>query len=346
MKTVSSPAWPLVTVAIPCYNASKFLPILLPSILALDYPNLEIIIVDDHSTDNSVEYIEQNFPQIKLVKNPINKAFAAVANQLFWLSTGEYFFLVNQDTLYQSDYLKIAVSVMEKNTQIGAFGGKIYKYDFSKNQPTKIIDTVGQIIYKNRRIVDEGQGIADQGQFEKAGEVFGISGQNPLYRRTALLQSAVPVKGKIQPEIFDEDFYMYKEDVDLAWRLQLFGWKAWYDPSAVAWHGRGTTAIKRQNNLEIFQNRRLLSNFQQYYGIKNRYLLMLKNEFSSQYLRSFPFIFWNDLLYFGYNLAFNPITSFKAYYTLLRQLPSALHKRRYIVKHRRITPSQIAHWFK
>lgn len=345
MLDANSKSWPLVSVVIPCYNAMKFLPICLPSILALDYPNLELIIIDDCSTDNSYQYIQENFKQFQLIKNETNRGFAYTVEKGFWLSKGKYFFMVNQDTVHQPDYLKIAVEVMEKDPKIAAFGGKVYKYDFEVGQPTKIIDTVGQIIYKNRRVVDEGQGQEDHGQFDQAGEVFGVSGQNPLYRREALEQVAIPVPGQEHPEVIDQDFFMYKEDVDLAWRLRLFGWKAWYDPRAVAWHGRGTSAVKREKNAEIVQNRKLLSKFQKYYSIKNRYLAMAKNEFASIYFQHLLRIWWNDLLYFGYNLIFDT-HNLTAYLAALRQMPKIWAKRRWIKANRQIKAWQMKPWFK
>ncbi len=337
--------WPLVSIVIPCYNAMKFLPICLSSILALDYPNLELLIIDDFSTDDSVKYIRENFKQFRLITSKVNHGFAYTVEKGFWETKGKYFFMVNQDTVHQPDYLKVAVEIMEFYPKIGAFGGKVYKYDFDRGRPTNIIDTVGEIIYKNRRVVDEGQGQEDKGQFDQPGEVFGISGQNPLYRREALESVAIPVPGRSHPEVIDQDLFMYKEDVDLAWRLRLFGWKAWYDPRAVAWHGRGTSAVKREKNSEIIENRHLLSKFQKYHSIKNRYLVMAKNEFASIYFAHILQIWWNELLYFGYNLIFDT-RNLTAYLAALRMLPKIWKKRQWITANRRITAREIKPWFK
>lgn len=344
MSQQNQKKWPLVSLFIPCFNGMKFLPISLPSILALDYPNLELVVMDDKSTDQSVEYIQKNFPQFRVIQSPVNRGFATTVNQGFWITTGKYFFMVNQDTVYQPDYLKICVQKLEEDEQIGALCGKVYKYDFDKNLPTKIIDTVGQKLFTNRRVIDEGQGEQDQGQYEKSGEVFGVSGQNPLYRRAALESIAIPIKGREHPEVFDLDFFMYKEDVDVSWRLQLFGWKAWYQANAIAWHGRGTSAVKRLKNQEIVDNRGLLSKFQKYHSIKNRYLLMLKYEFPSHYLRHFPTIIWTEILYFGYNLVYDT-ANLKAYFAALSKFPAIWKKRQWIKKHRKINSQQFLHWF-
>jgi len=337
--------WPLVSIVIPVYNGLKFLPVCLPSVVAMDYPNTEIICLDDASSDGSAEYIEKNYASIRVIRQPHNVGFAATLNNGFWMSKGKYLFFVNQDTVYAGDYLKICVEKMEHEPRLAAITGKVYKYDFEQHKRSHIIDSVGLIILKNRRVLDEGQGEEDRGQFERAGEIFGISGQNPLYRRAALKEVAVPIPGRSRPELLDEDFFMYKEEVDLAWRLRLFGWKAWYEPAANAWHGRATSAVKRTNNLEILRHRRKLSQFQKYHSIKNRYLMMAKNELCSLYWWHFPRIFWNDLLYFGYNLFFNT-ASVKAYFMALTLIPRMLVKRRWIMKNRQVGPREMKYWFK
>ncbi len=344
-KNQNSKDFPLVSIVIPCYNGMKFLPISLPSIAELDYPNLEVLIIDDCSTDDSVKYIQKNFPQFKLIQNEVNKGFAYNVEKGFWICKGKYFFMVNQDTLHSKDYLQIAIENLEKDPKIAVFGGKIYKYDFDKKEKTQIIDTIGEQIFKNRQVVDIGQGELEIGQFDFQKEVFGISGQNPIYRVEALKEVAIPLKNTENPEVFDQDFFMYKEDVDLAWRLQLFGWKAFYDFRAVAWHGRGTSAVLRKKKFEIFKNRKLLSKNQRFYSIKNRYLLMVKNDFLSLYFQHFFHIFFNDFLYFFYNLIFDT-KNISAYFKFLQQLPKALTKRKFIMQNKKVNATEFKKWYK
>ncbi len=328
--------WPLVSIVIPSYNGMKYLPKYLQSIVDLDYPNFEILIIDDESKDETVEYIQKHFPKIKIIKHKKNRGFSHTVNEGFWESKGEYVFLVNQDTVHSPDYLRLCIEKMQSNRDIAAIAGKVYKYDFDKGKKTNIFDSVGLIILKNRRVLDEGQGETDHGQFDKPREIFGVSGQNPIYRRQALMEVAIPIPGRKHKEIFDEDFFIYKEDVDLAWRLRLFGWKAWYLPKAVAWHGRGTSAVKRLTKNEIVGSRKKMNPFQRYHSIKNRYLMMLKNERPSTYLRHLPHIWWNDFLYFGYNLIFDT-KNVTSYFTAITKVPCILKKRKWIMKHKQTT---------
>lgn len=345
MTNTPSAKWPLVSVIIPVYNGLKFLPVCLPSVLALDYPNLEITVIDDCSTDGTPAYLAEHFPDLPVVRHERNRGLDYSFNEGFRLARGKYVFYVNQDTSYQPDYLKICVERLEADPSLAAVTGKTYKYDFTTHTASRIIDSVGLLMLKNRRVLDEGQGEEDQGRFERAGRVFGVSGHNPLYRRSALAEVAVPVSGRPDPEVFDEDFFMYKEDVDLAWRLQLFGWSAFYEPRAVAWHGRATSAVKRSGHLEILKHRQKMSSLQKYHSIKNRYLMQFKNELCSLYFRDIFRIWWNDLLYFGYNLVFNT-RSMGAYFAALALFPKMWKKRRWIMKNRKVKPRDLQKWFK
>lgn len=346
--------WPLVSVFMPCYNAMKWLPAALPSLLGQDYPYMEVIVNDDASTDGTADYIQRHFPMVTLIRNPTNRGLDATLNHGFWNTKGEYFFMVNQDTVHSPDYLRKCVARLEANPWLASVCGKILKYDLASDQKTNIIDTVGLQGHPDRRVSDIGQGEPDEGQYEVSREVFGVSGQNPLYRRLALEQVAIPVPGQNHPQVFDEDFYMYKEEVDLAWRLQLMGWKSWYEADAVAWHGRSTVAVKRQGYWGIIRNRSrigsrevgsIASKSQRFHSIKNRYLMILKNEFPLNYLLNFPRILLSDILYFGYNLVFDT-GNLRAYFAALGKVPSIWRKRKWIIAHRTARPAEINKWFK
>lgn len=325
--------WPLVSVVIPYYNAMKYLPDFLDSIIVQTYQNFEILVIDDLSKDESLKYLKKHYPEIRLIEHKENKGFCYTVNEGIRKTDGEYVFMVNQDTIHTPDYLLTCIEKMQSDRDIAAITGKVYKYDFDKKEPTRVFDSVGLLMLKNRRFLDEGQGEEDRGQFEEEREIFGISGQNAIYRRQALDEVSIPVDGKDHKEVFDEDFFMYKEEVDLAWRLRLFGWKAWYTPKAVAWHGRGTSAIKRLNNKEILNNRKKMNRFQRFHSIKNRYLMMIKNEMPGMYFMHLPFIWWDDLLYFAYNLVFDT-RNIPAYLAALKKIPKMIRKRRWIMKNR------------
>ena len=170
----------------------------------------------------------------------------------------------------------------------------------------------------------------------------------PVYRREALEDIKLPLSSNSDHsqkrfEYLDEDFFMYKEDIDLSWRLRLCGWKCYYYPKAVCYHGRGTGVLKRFTHLEVYKGRRHLSRFQKYYAYKNQRLMQVKNELWSNLGRAFFWIFGKEILIFFYILIREPYL-LKALFHFLKQLPSALRKRKLIMQKCSVHATEMAHW--
>jgi GT2 family glycosyltransferase len=215
------------------------------------------------------------------------------------------------------DFVKYAVEAIEKDNNIGAVQGKLYKQD-------KILDTTGLLAYKNRRFVNRGQGEEDKNQYA-AGEIFGVDGAAPLYRR-AILEDV-----KINNEYFDEDFFMFKEDVDLAWRMRLFGRKAVYEPRAYGYHSRGAGEAAVKDFSAIIQQRKKLSQFAKFYSFKNQRLMQIKNELWGLFFRHFYYIVIKEIAAWIYVLFFENY-GLKAILSLFKQMPQAWQKRKIIMK--------------
>ena len=139
------------------------------------------------------------------------------------------------------------------------------------------------------------------------------------------------------------DFFMYKEDIDLSWRLRLRKWKCLYYPKAVCYHGRGTGVLKRFSHWEVYKGRRHLNRFQKYYAYKNQRLMQIKNEMLKNLIRDFFPILFKEILIFGYIIIREPYL-IKAFGHFLAQLPRALKKRRLIMKHKKVAPQKMAKW--
>lgn len=327
----------MISIVIINYNTRDLLPGCIESLLRQTYVDREIILIDNSSEDGSCALVKEKFPHVTAVCNSENLGYAGAANQGIQLAQGKYIMLMNPDIRFEPDYLGQCITAMEKDPKIAAIGGKIYKYDFENNRKTAFIDTVGLFCFRNRRVIDDGQGLEDKGQFDESREVFGISGACPIYRREALEDV------KINDEYLDNDFFMYKEDIDISWRFRLFGWKCFYLPSAVAHHGRGTGVLRRFTHREVLKNRSKLNKFQKYYSYKNQRLMQLKNEFWRGFLRDLFPIVWKETLIVGYIIFREPFL-LKAWYHMLKQVPSALRKRRHIVKHRRVSSQEMSKW--
>lgn len=332
---------PKVNVNILTWNASKYLKICLESVLALDYPNFEILVIDNDSQDDTKDIIQKYLDKnnkIRFIENKKNLGFALGHNQGIKKTDGKYILVLNQDALVSPDFLSKAVEVLENDEKIAALQPKILKYDFKEKKPKDIFDTTGLLMLKNRRILNRGQGEKDNGQFDKEEEIFGADGAAPIYRRLALEET------KIEDEYFDSSFFAYKEDVDLAWRLKLYGWKAIYIPSIVAYHERGAGESASRKSLDILKERKKISLFAKRISFKNQRLMQIKNEILSLYLYHFIPIIWKEIRAWGYVLFFEP-RILKILPEMLKSLPKAFGKRRIIMKKKKIGFREMKKWF-
>src|SRR5262249_20299011 len=179
--------------------------------------------------------------------------------------------------------------------------------------------------FREQRHLDRGADRPDAGQFDTPEEIFGPSGAAAIYRRTALENTA------IDGQYFDEDFFAYREDADLAWRCRLIGWTSIYVPTAIAQHRRRVTPERRHE----------LPKEINYHSVKNRFLLRLNNMSGIQYRRDFWPITKRDAAVIGYTLL-REWSSIPALVYVLRNLPRLLKKRRVIQQRRHTDPIQ---WF-
>jgi len=328
---------PVLSIVIINYNSKHYLQKCLDSVFAQKIADLEVIFIDNASEDGSFEFVEANYPDLRAIRNGNNLGYAAAGNQGIKMAEGEYVMILNPDILFEAGYMEACLKKMQEDRKVGVIGGKVYKYDFEKDRKTKYIDTVGIFSHRNRRFIDDGQGLLDQGQFDQDREIFGVSGACPIYRKKSLEDV------KIGDEYLDEDFFMYKEDVDISWRLRLYGWKCYYLSGAIAYHGRGTGVLKRFSHLEVARNRSKLSKFQKYYSYKNQRLMQVKNEFFSGFVRDLFPIVWKEVLVTGY-IVFREPHLIKAWLHLIKQLPAALKKRQSIMKNAKVNAKEMQRW--
>lgn len=301
-----------VTIQIVTYNSEKDILKCIETINEQTYKNIEIIVIDNKSTDKTVDLLTTEYPNVKLIVNKENLGFCKGHNMGFKEGTGEYVVVLNPDVVLDKHFVEEAVKVMENNPEVGLVSGKILrmKPDFTK---TNIIDSTGIIMLRNRRAYDRGQGEEDRGQYDYKKDIFGVCGAAAVYRREMLEDI------KIDDEYFDENFFAYKEDVDLSWRTKLFGWKCLYVPSAIAYHKRGW----KENN------RKKISPLLKVHSIKNRYLMILKNDRLIDFIKDLPYILLFDIGVFIYCLLREPKTLKYIPYTI-KHLYDTIKKRKKI----------------
>lgn len=322
---------PKISINIVTWNSLKYLPDCLKSIKNQTFTDYAILIIDNASTDGTLEFLSKNYLDINVLKNSENFGYSAAHNQGIRLAQAEYILCMNPDIILEPEFLSHLIKEAVKNPTLGSLSGKILRKtgDLKEKGNSVKIDSTGLKIYKSRRAVNRGEGEDDLEKYNKNEEVFGHSGALVLYSKKALENV------KISDEYFDEDFFAYKEDIDLAARLRLFSWHSLYIPEAIAYHYRSVKKeLKRESRLTPIN----------YYSYKNHLLWLVKNEFCSNFWCDFIFICWYELRKIIYLLIFEPQT-LKSIVKFFQQLPEALKKRKIIMARKKIEAKEIRMWF-
>lgn len=323
---------PLVSVIILSYNSRRYIQKCLDTLMAQDYPNLEILVVINGSEDGSKELVKSKYwrhKKVRIMEPGLNLWFSRGNNFAIKQCSGEFVLTLNQDTVLEPNFVSLLVAAMRADPKLGSVTGKLFHYKFDIDSKTKILDSTGMEIFKTRRVIDRGQWERDRGQYDEGGEVFGASGAAALYRRSAL-ESVRIQKLDGESEYFDEDFVAYKEDVDLAWRLRLSGWGCKYVPGAVIYHGRTIGRSWPTQVVRFVLNRHRQPWIVRRLSFKNHYLMMVKNELPELFWRHFLYIFFRELLLLIYTLIFEPF-QVTALWQFFQQLPEARRKRMLIM---------------
>ncbi|MGC8872915.1 MAG: glycosyltransferase family 2 protein [Chloroflexia bacterium] len=219
-----------VSVVIPNYNGLAHLPICLEALRRQRFREFEVILVDDGSRDGSPSWVRAHYPEVQVVALPRNCGLAAAVNRGIAFARGSLIALLNNDTEADPDWLAALVEAANAYPEIGAFASKIRLFD-----RRNILHSAGDLygtdgIPRNRGVWEE-----DRGQYDERPEVFGACGAAALYRREMLTELTCG------PGPFDEQLFMYLEDVDLAWRAQLRGHRCRFVPGAIVYHRLGAT---------------------------------------------------------------------------------------------------------
>lgn len=345
-----------VSINIVTWNGIRFLPDALETIFAQTYKDFEIIIVDNGSTDGTVDYIRKNFPQITLLKNFKNLGFSRGYNQAIRLALerwpqGErddkFILITNQDILLAPDFLEKIVGFTRGRNRVATFGGKLLRAYFDRSDDefeqaikSKIIDTAGLVIKKSRRVIDRGAGEEDRGQYNQPDEIFGVSGAIMLVRASALEDM------RYGDEFFDEDFFTYKEDIDLAWRLRLMGWGSMYVPEAEAYHFRGAYSPAKSSIIQTLRQRRKRPRLVKLNSFTNHYLMLAKNSFFRNIIRDLPWIFFYEFKKNLYCLFFEPKIFMRGWLNYFSKRKFIKRKRRHVFNRLAIKAKDFRRWIK
>jgi len=282
-----------VAVVVVSWNCSHYLAACLASLRGLRRPPREIIVIDNGSTDGSAEIVRDGFPEARLIEAGDNLGFCRANNLGIGATRAPFVLVLNPDTRLRPEFLEELLPAFE-DPRVGLAAGKLLRFD------ERTLDSCGQLLGRSRQPVDRGYGSADRGQHDEDDEVFGACGAAALYRRAMLDSIADPGEA-----YFDEAFFAFYEDLDLAWRARRAGWKAVYRHRAVGFHARGGTSRARGVSTRIAA---MLGRSREirYHIVKNRYLTILRNDTAGGYLRCLPFIWSRDIATFVLLLAASP----------------------------------------
>jgi len=271
-----------VAVVVVTRNSARFLEGCLGSLRTLLRPPAEIVVVDSGSEDRTPEAVRRGFPDVQVVECRANVGFCKANNLGIARTTSPFVLVLNPDTRLEPGFLEELLPAFD-NPRVGLAGGKLLRFD------GRTIDSAGQELGRSRQPRDRGYGEGDRGQYDRDEEVFGACGAAALYRRAMIDSVAEGPSG-----FFDEAFFAFYEDLDVAWRARRFGWKAAYRHRAVGYHLRGGSSRgwdpARRWTALLGRGRD-----NRYHLLKNRYLVILRNDTLRGYLQNLPFILARDL---------------------------------------------------
>ena len=236
---------PKISVVILNWNGRKYLGQFLPSVLASDYSNFEVVVADNGSSDDSLSFLEHNYPQVRIIRLEKNLGFAKGYNEALKQIQSDYYFILNSDVELLRDSLKPLVDLLESDMSIAACQPKLLTYDNKKlfeyaGGAGGWLDKYGYPFAKGRvfDVFEE-----DHGQYDASEPIFWASGA-VLFIRSSIFHE---VKG------FDEYFFAHQEEIDLCWRIQLAGYKIYSCPASVVYHVGGGT-LPKGNSLKVYLN--------------------------------------------------------------------------------------------
>lgn len=323
-----------ININIVTFNDESIIENCLQAVFAQTYKNFSVLCVDNFSKDNTLKILKQ-WP-VKVIKNYENKGFAIAHNQALRATNGEFVLLLNPDIRIAPTFLEEMIKVFndKENNNIGSASGCLLRIN-KLGEKSKIIDGCGLFMNRNRRqnLIAEGLPLEKfkKRMNNKLCYIFGPDGAAPFFRRKMLEDI------KMNGEFFDEDFYINKEDVDLCWRSQIYGWQSLLVPKAKAFHIRTFRAGT--------ENRKKVPLFIRRAAVRNRYLLLLKNEHWIHFLRDFPLILIYEIKIFIYLILFEP-SSLIAYIDVLKLFKRTMKKRKIIQSKRKTSWQRLDIWFK
>ncbi len=352
---------PKLSVHLVTWNGAKYVPYLFDSLKKQTERNWELFIWDNASGDNMVELMKKEIQDfsvpVELIAHTSNDGFAGGHNALYKKTTGEYVVMLNQDMYLEADCFEKLLAYMEGHADVAAISPRLMRWDFSlveqqrlEDSFTEYVDSLGLQVFRNRRVIEQytqerwspesinPKMVALQSQENLA--VFGVSGALPLFRRRAIHDVSFR-----DGTFLDASYHSYKEDVDLAYRLQSAGMHAVVLLSAVGYHDRSAAGPKELHDAAALENKKKQSSWVKYHSYKNHLMTLYKNEYGKNVLLDFFPIVWYELKKLVYILLFDRAV-LKGVGEIWKLRKSLKEKRLFIIHKRKVSREEIRKWWK
>ncbi|MBU2566755.1 glycosyltransferase [Patescibacteria group bacterium] len=288
-----------ISVNIVTWNSMAYLPSLFDSLDEQD-ADFRIIVVDNASTDGSGSFVTDGRPHVTMLRNMNNFGFTRGHNQAIQLSlsgwqgqdlANRYIFVCNPDLECDPKCLSEMTKFMDEHPDIDACMPKLYQAhmrideaDQKTTDRTNILDATGMVLTKARRAYDRGASEPDQGQYDGSIEIFGVCGAASFFRASSVIRIMD------ENQFYDDAFFAYKEDLDIAWTMRRLNMKSAFVPSAIAWHHRRAPSQPRHGWLKAFKSRQYKPAFVNYLSTRNHTWTLLKHLHASDLFFHAPWI--------------------------------------------------------
>jgi len=313
-----------IALCVVSYNGANDLPACLESIRAQSFSDFQLVVVDNASSDESVQIAQRVVPDARLITLSQNLGFTGGYNTAIRATDAEYVVVVNQDARLVTDFCERVVMFFDAHPEVGSVNPQVLRtsQDLLTNEAEEVtIDTCGLKLSRRHRFENIGEGALPETELTSR-EIWGVCAAVAVYRMSALADVAEGVA--TAPQYFDEDFFMYQEDIDLAYRLKWRGWQAWYLADLVAYHGRTRKSGAPRTNQQI-----------NYWSYRNHWYVLIKNLSVGMLMYCFLDIVWYEFLKLLYRGVWER-GWFREFGDIWTHRAQLMQKRRYILEHRTI----------
>jgi len=339
-----------VTISLIVWNSARYLDQNLRSLVGQTFQDFKLVITDNNSSDNSAQICQSfatSFPgRFELVRNTENLGFEVPHNSVIERAESEYIFLLNPDVILEPAYIENCLNFLDSHPHAGSVSGKILRWKavfeaktnrLLESVKTNMIDSLGLRLFRSGKAIERLVGETDKPEYSEDTEVFGVSGTVPIYRKSALASIAY------EGQYLDNDFFAYKEDVDLAFRLRFAGWRSYVVGRAVAYHDRtakSTVGMSWKEKIEYRKTKSKITNANSY----RNHLWMLQKNISDGIWQECKFaIIGEELKKFVYVLLFEWRTIPKLIEFYKTREKTEL-KRRHIMISRQVSDKEMLRW--